>query len=155
MDDSVLVEQTIEIAAPIEVVFELITTAQGLSEWMAAEAVSELEVGGLLRWRHENGAVMSGRFVEVRRPTRVVFTYGWEAGGPADVPPGSTEVTIDLAEHGGQTRLQLVHRRLPRVRADEHRHGWSWFLQRLAARAAGRAPSGDCEIDQHTARRLS
>lgn len=155
MDDSVLVEQTISIAAPIDAVFELITTAQGLSEWMAIEAVSELEVGGLLRWRHENGAVMSGRFVEIRKPTRVVFTYGWEAGGPADVPPGSTEVAIELAEHDGQTRLHLVHRRLPRVRADEHGQGWSWFLQRLAARATRRVTSGDCGIDEHTARRLS
>lgn len=137
MAERVLVEQEIEIAAPIDVVFDLITTAEGLEEWMAVEASSVLERGGLLRWRHENGAVMRGRFVEIQRPTRVVFTYGWETGGPPWVPPESTEVTIELRELAGGTHLHLVHRQLTPASADEHRHGWSWFLGRLAAKATG------------------
>jgi uncharacterized protein YndB with AHSA1/START domain len=136
----VLVEEEVMIAAPREVVFELLTTAQGLLEWMAVEAECEPAPGGLIRWRHENGAVMSGRFVAIEPPSRVVFTYGWERGGP-DLAPGSTRVEIVLEEDGGGTRLRLVHSRLPGGVADEHRRGWRWFLGRLAQRATARQAS--------------
>ena len=85
MTTAVLVEREIDIEAPPDVVFELLTDARGLLEWMAVEAESEVVVGGLIRWRHENGDVMQGRFVEIERPTRVVFSYGWERGG-LDIP---------------------------------------------------------------------
>jgi uncharacterized protein YndB with AHSA1/START domain len=100
----------------------------------------------VIRWRHQNGAVVSGRFVAIERPSRVVFTYGWE-DGPLDVPPGSTRVEIALEEHGGATQLRLVHRELPSGVVDEHRHGWRWFLGRLAARAAGGAERGGCPLE--------
>lgn len=146
MSDEVLVEEVIDIAAPREVVFELLTTTRGLLEWIAVDAECEPSPGGAIRWRHENGAVMSGRFVAIEPPSRVVFTYGWERGGP-DVPPGGTQVEIVLRVHGAGTRLRLLHSHLPRNLADEHRQGWRWFLDRLAARGAGRAVARDCPID--------
>lgn len=137
MNETILVEQEIEIEAPAEIVFEFLTDARALLEWIAVEAESDVVVGGRIRWRHENGALMSGRFTEVNRPTRIAFSYGWEEGG-LDVPPESTRVVIDLEEHNGVTRLRLVHSRLPRATADDHRRGWAWFLPKLAGRAAVR-----------------
>ena len=142
MTRTLLVEQEIEIKAPAEIVFELLTDAQGLLEWIAVEAQSEASVGGRIRWRHENGAVMSGRFVEISPPTRVVFTYGWEEGGP-DVPPESTMVEIQLEERNGVTHLRLVHSLLPAATAGEHRSGWGWFLKKLAECAATRGIQTD------------
>jgi uncharacterized protein YndB with AHSA1/START domain len=146
VSDKVLVEEVIEIDAPCEVVFELLTSARGLLDWIAVEAECEAVPGGAIRWRHENGAIMSGRFLLIERPSRVVFTYGWESGA-FDVPPGSTRVEIALEEHGGVTRLRLVHSQLPSGVADEHRHGWRWFLGRLAERSAGRAERGECPLE--------
>jgi uncharacterized protein YndB with AHSA1/START domain len=139
----VLVEEVIDIVAPREVVFELLTTARGLLEWIAVDAECEPAPGGVIRWRHENGAVMSGRFLTVEPPSRVVFSYGWERGGP-DVPPGSTEVEIVLDSHDAGTRLRLVHRRLSRDVAREHQAGWRWFLGRLAERSRGEAAARNC-----------
>lgn len=137
MSDTVLVEREIEIDAPREIVFELLTEARGLLEWMAVEAESDVVVGGRLWWRHENGAVMRGRFVEIDPPRRVVFTYGWEAGGP-DVPPESTRVEIELSERDGVTTLRLSHHLLPAEVANDHRQGWEWFLKKLAERSLER-----------------
>ena len=157
MSETILVEQEIEIEAPAEIVFELLTDAEGLRKWMAVEVQSDVVDGGLIRWRHENGAVMSGRFVEIERPTRVVFTYGWEEGGPA-VPPGSTRVVIDLEEREGLTRLHLVHSEIPSSMVEDHRRGWEWFLGKLAERGAGRgeaASSGARRYAMNSVERVS
>ena len=131
MSEAVLVDCKIDIAAPIDLVFDLLTQAEGLLEWIAVEAQSECRIGGQLRWCHENGAVMCGRYVEIDPPHRIVFTYGWESGGP-DVPPESTRVTIELEETDGVTNLHLVHTQLPAAVTEEHRLGWVWFLGILA-----------------------
>ena len=137
MSDTVLVEQEITIEASAETVFALLTDAKGLREWMAVESGSEVVVGGRVCWRHEDVSVMSGRFVEIEPPTRLVFSYGWEEGG-LDVPPESTQVTIDLEERDGVTQLRLVHRRLPLAVVEDHRRGWEYFLGKLASCAAAR-----------------
>jgi len=146
MTEEALVEQEIEIEAPIEAVFELLTDARGLLEWMAVEAESDPVVGGRLRWRHEDGSVMSGSFTALDPPRHLAFTYGWEKGG-LDVPPGTTRVAIDLREVEGTTRLRLVHSRLPAPLADAHRHGWEYFLGRLAERARSGKPEAPSEND--------
>ena len=143
MSEALLVEEEIDIDAPRELVFELLTSVRGLLDWMAVEAECEAVPGGTLRYRHENGAVMSGRFEVVEQPSRIVFTYGWESGGP-DLPPGSTRVEITLEERGGLTRLRLVHQGLASGVMEEHRNGWRWFLGRLAQRSVGRAALGGC-----------
>jgi len=144
MTEEVLVEQEIDIEAPIGTVFELLTDARGLLEWMAVEAESDPVVGGRLRWRHEDGSVMSGSFTALDPPRHIAFTYGWEKGG-LDVPPGSTRVVVDLWEVEGATRLRLVHSRLPAPLADAHRHGWEYFLGKLAERARSGKPGAESE----------
>ena len=48
------------IAAPIDLVWSLISTPEGLAEWMAVEASVDLRVGGSIRWVHDNGWVVAG-----------------------------------------------------------------------------------------------
>jgi uncharacterized protein YndB with AHSA1/START domain len=132
-----LVEKEIFIAASPDIVFELLTEPEGLLEWMAVEAETDIQPGGLVWWRHENGAVMRGRFVEVTPPRRLCFTYGWEENGP-DVAAESTLVEIDLREQAGGTLLCLVHKKLPEGEVKSHGMGWDWFLGRLVAVAKGR-----------------
>lgn len=129
-----LATHELTIAAPAAVVWELLTTADGLVRWVGPEAVAEPRPGGDLRWVHPNGATVVGRFVELDPPRRLVFTYGWE-DGRMGVPPGSTTVEIDLTEAGGVTTLRLVHRGLPPEVVEAHEHGWAYFLGVLQASA--------------------
>jgi hypothetical protein len=71
-----------------------------------------------------------------------VFTYGWDRP-EVEVPPGSTTVEITLEPIATGTRLRLVHHGLAGPMADAHAGGWSNYLTRLAAAAAGRDPGPD------------
>lgn len=108
----------------------MLTTAEGLLQWMAVEAVVEADPGGRLQWTHENGATMVGRFVELDPPRRLVFAYGWK-DDLMGVPPESTTVEIDLVEENGKTTLSLVHKGLPVAVVDDHQRGWIYFLSQL------------------------
>jgi uncharacterized protein YndB with AHSA1/START domain len=137
-----LVEKTIQINAPAELLFELLTDAKHLVRWMAATAEVDARPGGTIRWTHANGNAYSGRFVELVSARRIVFTYGWERPD-VEVPPGSTTVEITLEPSGSGTELRLVHRGLAGPMADAHAGGWDNYLRRLATTAEGREPGPD------------
>jgi uncharacterized protein YndB with AHSA1/START domain len=126
-----LARHELTIAAPAAAVWELLTSAEGLTRWVGPEATAVAEPGGALRWVHPNGATVVGRFVELVPHTRLVFTYGWE-DGRMGVPPESTTVEIELSEDGGVTTLRLVHRGLPPEAVADHEQGWAYFLGVLA-----------------------
>ena len=135
-----LASHQVRIAAPIEVVWAHLTTAEGLVRWVGPAATADPAPGGALRWTHPDGSTVVGRFVEVDPPRRVVFTYGWE-DGRMGVPPGSTTVEIDLVEEDGATTVRLVHHGLPPETVADHQRGWAYFLgvlgDTLAARSGG------------------
>jgi uncharacterized protein YndB with AHSA1/START domain len=122
-----LVSYEVTIAAPIEAVWEHLTSAAGLVRWVGPDAVADPVPGGTLRWTHPDGSTVVGRFVELVPHRRVVFTYGWE-DGRMGVPPESTTVEIELDEQDGATTVRLVHRGLPPEAAEEHERGWAYFL---------------------------
>jgi uncharacterized protein YndB with AHSA1/START domain len=125
-----LASYQVTIAAPVEVVWAHLTTAEGLVRWVGPEATADPAPGGALRWTHPDGATVVGRFVELVPHRRVVFTYGWE-DGRLGVPPESTTVEIDLAEEDGATTVRLVHHDLPPATAPDHERGWVYFLDIL------------------------
>jgi uncharacterized protein YndB with AHSA1/START domain len=122
-----LASYQVRIAAPVEVVWAQLTTAEGLVRWIGPQATADPTPGGVLRWTHPDGASVVGRFVEVVPYQRLVFTYGWE-DGRMGVPPESTTVEIDLVEHDGATTVRLVHRGLPPETVRDHQRGWAYFL---------------------------
>ena len=125
-----LASYQVTIAAPVQVVWAHLTTAEGLVRWVGPQASVDPTPGGALRWTHANGATVVGRFVEVVPYRRLVFTYGWE-DGRMGVPPGSTTVEVDLVERDGATTVRLVHRGLPPGTVRDHRQGWAYFLGEL------------------------
>jgi uncharacterized protein YndB with AHSA1/START domain len=122
-----LARHELTIAAPAAVVWELLTTAEGLKRWVGPEATAVAEPGGALRWVHPDGATVVGRFVELVPHRRVVFSYGWE-DGRMGVPPESTTVEIELTERDGVTTVRLEHHGLPPAVVDDHERGWAYFL---------------------------
>jgi uncharacterized protein YndB with AHSA1/START domain len=125
-----LASYEVTIAAPAEVVWAHLTTAEGLVRWIGPAATADPRPGGVLRWTHQNGASVVGRFVELVPHRRLVFTYGWE-DGRLGVPPESTTVEIDLVEQDGTTTVRLVHHGLPPETVPNHQQGWAHFLSAL------------------------
>jgi uncharacterized protein YndB with AHSA1/START domain len=85
---------------------------------------------------------MLGEFVEVDRPRRIVFTWGWETKLFA-TPPHSTLVEVSLTPDGDDTLVRLAHRRLKPESVAAHRAGWGHYLPRLELAASGTDPGVD------------
>jgi len=81
-------------------------------------------------------SVATGVYREIDPPSRLVFTWRWEEGeGPKE---GETVVTVELAERGEDTLLELIHEGFATADArDGHDQGWSSALNRLEASLAG------------------
>jgi uncharacterized protein YndB with AHSA1/START domain len=131
-DDLVLTER---IRATPEQVFEYLVQPDKLVRWMGVEADIEPTPGGKFWLDVTGGDIAIGSYVDVDRPHRVVFTWGWQ--GSAEVPPGSSTVSFTLTADGDETVVELVHTGLPGGQADEHGRGWTYFLDRLVHAAAG------------------
>jgi uncharacterized protein YndB with AHSA1/START domain len=73
---------------------------------------------------------VAGRYIEVRPPERLVFTWKWE-NEPAHVE--ETTVTLEFHDRGSATELVLTHDRFENAASrDEHDKGWGGCLDRLA-----------------------
>jgi uncharacterized protein YndB with AHSA1/START domain len=143
-DGEVVVERFID--APRETVFSFFEDPQRWLRWQGVSAVLEPRAGGVFRMNVRGDGFASGRFLEVRPPERVVFTWGWEAS--EGIPPGSTTVEVNLHAEGSGTRVVLRHRDLPTAEsAHEHTWGWSHYLDRLMIVAAGGDPGPDPTVN--------
>jgi uncharacterized protein YndB with AHSA1/START domain len=139
-DGDVVLERWI--AAPPETVFAYFADPERWLRWQGLEATLEPRPGGTFRMNVRGDGWAAGRFLEVRPPERVVFSWGWE--GQDALPPGSTLVEVDLRRDGDGTRVTLRHRGLPDDGAvHQHRAGWAHYLDRLVLVAAGGDPGPD------------
>jgi uncharacterized protein YndB with AHSA1/START domain len=78
--------------------------------------------------------VAAGEFIEIEPPTRVVFSWGWEKGGPP-MAPGSSTVEVTLTPDGTDTVVHLIHRDIPEPFIESHGSGWSEHFATLVALA--------------------
>lgn len=144
-----LVEQHVVIDASRQTVYDHLTKPELFVQWMAPEATLEPVVGGQVTWRHENGDVVTGSYVALDPPRRIVFTYGWDRP-EVGIPAGSTtvEITLTAESDTGPTTLTLIHRGLPEPQVAPHHGGWSHYLARLARATCGEPPGRDELADQ-------
>ena len=73
-----LVDKRVFIAASPARVYELLTDAELLVQWMAPHAELDPRPGGALTWTHVNGDSVARRIRRARPGRRIVFTYGWD-----------------------------------------------------------------------------
>jgi uncharacterized protein YndB with AHSA1/START domain len=130
------------VAASPETIFAYFTDPAKMVEWMGTEATLDPRPGGVCRINPSGHAVMSGEFVEVDPPRRIVFTWGFELELFA-TPPQSTVVEVSLTPDGEETVVRLAHRRLKRDAVPFHQAGWEHYLPRLALVATGADPGVD------------
>ena len=129
------------IKASPDIVFEAVTTAEGIAHWWGPDAgpvllsESDPRVGGSyrLRFRTLPGAEheCSGEFLEIVRPQLVVLSWNWKDGLPE---PGESRVQFTLKAVSEGTELTLIHSQL---RDEEgrvsHTDGWTGALNKLQA----------------------
>jgi uncharacterized protein YndB with AHSA1/START domain len=137
------VEVETRIAASPETVFDFFIDPDRMIQWMGRSAELDPRPGGGFRSEMNADAIVSGEYVAVEPPNRVVFTWGWN-GEDSVTPPGSSTVEVLLAADGDGTHLRLIHRDLPSAEsAEKHGHGWRHYLDRLATSALGEDPGPD------------
>ena len=135
-------ELTIErvLRAPRELVFDAWVEPRHLRRWSAPHEFEIPECGGDARpggtWfaamRSPAGETLrlEGRYCEVVRPERLVFTHRWVGGmeGP------ETLVTVTFTEVEGGTLMRFSQTGFAGEAArDGHATGWSQCFERLAA----------------------
>jgi uncharacterized protein YndB with AHSA1/START domain len=136
-------EVEIRIAASPETVFDFFTDPNKMIQWMGRSAKLDPRPGGKLHCDMNGRNVARGEYVEVDRPNRVVFTWGWE-GEDSSVAPGASTVEVLLVADGDGTQLRLIHCDLPGAEsAERHSRGWSHYTERLAIVATGADPGAD------------
>jgi uncharacterized protein YndB with AHSA1/START domain len=134
-------ERTLSVDASPETVWEFFVDPEKAMRWMGIDADFEAQPGGSYRCVVIPGHTAMGEFVELDRPNRLVFTWGWE--GNEGVPPGSSTIEVDLAGDGDGTSVRFVHNFSSAEAAVSHKTGWDHYLPRLEIAAAGGDPGAD------------
>ncbi len=119
-------DRTVLIAATRETVFRFFTDNARWAAWWGAGSTIDPTPGGAVRIRYPDATEVAGEVVEVSRPDRIVFTYGFVSGQP--IPPGASRVTIELEPYGDTTRLRLTHVFADAAVRDHHVQGWRYQL---------------------------
>lgn len=131
---------SIEIAAPPQVVFDYLTTNAGMTAWMGQYADLDPRPGG--RFAVDiAGYPVRGEYLVVEPPRRVVVSWGFP--GSQDLPAGASTVEFVLTAVAAGTRVDLRHVDLPQTEVRGHAHGWTHFLPRLGAAGAGKETGAD------------
>jgi uncharacterized protein YndB with AHSA1/START domain len=128
-----------QIAARPSVVFDALTTPEGIACWWGPDggpvllAETDVRVGGRFRVRfrmldgseHES----SGKYLEIRKPDRLAMSWRWlgdEDGG------GDSRIEIDLRATAEGTELTFTHSRLANEATRvSHEEGWTGSLDKL------------------------
>jgi len=133
-------ETQVRIEARPETVFAFFTDPAKMVQWKGVDAALDPRPGGAYRVNVTGRETAIGEYVEVTPYERIVITWGWDSG---PITPGSTRVEIDFIPDGQATIVRLRHLGLDAEGLASHREGWTHYLERLAAAAAGKDPGPD------------
>lgn len=125
--------------APGERVFSMLTEPVELAKWWGPRGFTtpkielDLRVGGRYRFsmKPPDGALfhLSGEFLEIKRPSRLVYTFRWEEPTPDD---RETVVALSLDALGDATEVSLSQGLFAtEERLALHRSGWTDGFEKL------------------------
>jgi uncharacterized protein YndB with AHSA1/START domain len=127
--------------APPEEIFRMLTEPAQLVRWWGPHGLTipavdlNLVAGGRYRFRmappEGEPFHLSGEFLEIDPPWRLVFTFRWEEPTPDD---RETVADLSLQSEGKGTRLSLSQGPfLTEERVALHRGGWTESFEKLQA----------------------
>ncbi len=130
------------IAARPSIVFEAMTTAEGVAAWFGPDdlpvvrAQMDARVGGAYRVHFQTLDGLDheacGEFLELVPPRRIVMSWSWAVGGVAEERGRTSRVEIDLTPTESGTELTFTHAGLWDETSEEsHAGGWAGALNKL------------------------
>lgn len=132
MTDLILVRH---IRARPATVFDLLSTAEGLTSWWGPDdqpvssAEADVRVGGAyrVRFRTPDGREheCAGTFLDIVPPERIVMTWRWTLGGEAVEAGRVSRVEMHVRAAGTGTEFTLIHAGL-RDEESKASHAWGW-----------------------------
>jgi uncharacterized protein YndB with AHSA1/START domain len=102
------VERSVELAAPVDVVWSALTEDDALSSWFGGRVTLDPVPGGAGTFVSDDGATRRARVDEVEDGRRLAWR--WWVDGDDDGP--ITSVTFELTDLGEVTRLVVTERPL-------------------------------------------
>lgn len=140
------------IRAKTATVFDLLSTAEGLTSWWGPDDLPVMSAHAdvrpcgrfLVRFRRLDGGehACAGEFLEVERPSRITMTWQWVSGGDPDERGRVSQVEFHLRPIETGCELTLVHAQLCNAAtAQSHQGGWSGALDKLQRRLEGEGAS--------------
>jgi uncharacterized protein YndB with AHSA1/START domain len=155
VQDAVVIERTLD--APADLIWRMWTDPEHFAAWFGPDGASipvatmDVRVGGTrlicMQARTPNGTRrmwFTGEYREVVENKRLVYTESMsdENGNvlsPADLGmpdgyPSTTEIRVELDDHGDRTRMIMTHAGIPA--GSPGAAGWTMALDKLAVRLA-------------------
>lgn len=136
-----IIERFIDIEASLSEVWQLISTQDGMRQWMGPSIQIDMRIGGQYRLNNPQGnQEIYGEILEIIPLKKITLSWhesdsDWE---------GPTKVTFQLEENSGAVRVNAIHEGFEKVSKqgwertyDEYEKGWSrhHLLENLKARA--------------------
>jgi uncharacterized protein YndB with AHSA1/START domain len=127
------------------IVFEALTTPEGIAGWWGPDAgpvlfaETDVRVGGWFRVRfrmldgseHES----AGKYLEVEKPKRLVMSWQWTAGGEPYEVGNLSRLVFELEPIDSGTKLTLTHTQLKTEASRiSHEQGWAGAIDKLVQR---------------------
>lgn len=137
------IRRELVVDAPIERVWEALTSAEELAQWFGDSAEIDLQPGGRARFGWSEFNSTTDCIIEaVDRPSR--FSFRWDAVSGSPVEEVSTHVEFTLRTEGEATHVTMLESGfadLPedayQERIDKNTSGWDAELPELSAYLSG------------------
>jgi uncharacterized protein YndB with AHSA1/START domain len=130
------IEREVELRAPIERVWQVITDPAYVARWFGGKAQIDLRPGGaaVFGWPEEGMGDFHAVVERVDPPRLFAFRWTHDAGVPVGAAAVSTLVEFTLSPEGDGTRLRLVESGFTdETHRKENSEGWDAELADLAA----------------------
>ncbi len=149
-----------KIRARPAIVFEALTTPEGIAHWWGPDdgpvlhARTHPRVGGhfTVRFRKLDGSEheSTGEYLELIESRRIVMSWQWTSGGP-DEPGIVSRIEIDLRPIALGTELTFTHALLPTEESRAlHEGGWANALDKLVRRLETTRAAGEANATSNT-----
>jgi uncharacterized protein YndB with AHSA1/START domain len=130
------------IRARPSIVFDALTTPDGIAQWWGPDAgpvllaETDVRIGGRFRVRfrlldgteHES----AGEYLEIVEPNRLVMSWQWTDGGEPEEAGEVSRIEIDLKRIDTGTEITFTHARLKtEASRASHEGGWAGALDKL------------------------
>jgi uncharacterized protein YndB with AHSA1/START domain len=133
------IRRELVVEAPIERVWEALTSAEELAQWFGDSAEIDLRPGGRARFGWSEFDAVTDCIIEVvERPSR--FSFRWEAVADTPVEEVSTLVEFTLRPEGDATHVTMLESGFADLPEDayqgvfdENSAGWTSELEDLRA----------------------